>query len=99
MTEKREIQPGELDKLKNEQLRGSRAEHAYEEFIRPFIEEKQQILFAAFNDLPMTAEKELMEVKRMLYAVNSLDDEIVSIINTGKMASKLLTESENEVTH
>lgn len=96
---KREVEPGEVDKLKLEQLQGSRAEHAYEEFIKPFVDQKLELLFQAFNDLPLTAQEDLMEVKRMLYAVNALDDEIKSIITTGKMASKLLSESENEVTH
>lgn len=96
---KRVLQPGEVDKLKDEQLRGSRAEHAYEEFIKPFVEQKLQLLFQAFNELPLTAKDDLMEVKRMLYAVNALDDEIKSLITTGKMASKLLSESEEEVKH
>lgn len=96
---KREVQPGEVDKLKLEQLRGSQAEHAYMDFIQPFIQEKKAVLFEAFEALPLTAKEDLMEVKRMTYAINALDDEIRSIINTGKMASKLLSESENEVQH
>ena len=96
---KPKLEPGEIDKLKDEQLLGSRAEHAYEEFIKPFVENKRQVLFQAFRDLPLTAEIELMEVKRMMYAVNALDDEIKSVITTGRMASKTLSESENEVKH
>lgn len=83
-------------KLELERTTGQKAQHAYNDFISSFIEEKTKTLFLAFKDLPLTSEKELIEVKKMLYAIESLDDEINSIINTGKMASKILSEEENK---
>ena len=86
----------EEEKLQNEQLIGSKAKHAYEEFIYNFCKEKRDLLFQNFQALPLTAEREMMEVKRMLAAVDTLEDEIITIINTGKLATKQL---EKEVKH
>lgn len=87
----------QLDKLSLEQLRGGKAQRAYDEFIGPFIQEKKLVLFSSFCDLPLTAEHELMEVKRMMFAIETLEREINNVIETGKMAS--ITLNEQEVKH
>ena len=82
------------EKLQNEQLLGNRARIAYDQFIHQFIEEKRMSLFMAFSNLPLSDTENLMEVKRMLYAIDSLETEILSVIDTGKMASMSLNEEE-----
>lgn len=86
----------EEEQLTNEQVRGNAAEQSYERFIKVFVEQKRMLLFESFCALPLTAEAELMEVKRMLAAIDTLDTEIKSIILTGKMASETLNK---EVKH
>ena len=90
------MNPGQIDQLQNEQIIGGKAQHSYDQFIKGFIEEKRKVLFETFRALPLSAEQDIMEVKRMLYAVDTLDDEIQSVITTGKMASKTLSETEEE---
>jgi len=87
------------EKLQNEQIRGNAAQHAYDQFIKGFVESKREALFDAFRALPLTAEANLMEVKRMLYAVDTLEQDIITVIETGKMASLVLNENEEGVTH
>lgn len=75
------------EKLAEEQMIGNRAKHAYDNFIKQFCEEKRLVLFENFAALPLSDEVNVMEVKRMLYAIDALDDEIKNIIQTGHMAS------------
>lgn len=84
----------EEEQLNQEQVRGNAAQHAYDQFIKNFVEDKRQVLFDSFRALPLTAELELMEVKRMLYAVDTLETDIMTVIQTGKMASMALNKEE-----
>ena len=84
------------EKLQNEQLLGNNAQHAYNNFIKSFCDSKREALFDSFRQLPLTAELEMMEVKRMLAAVDTLESEVLTIIETGKLASMTL---EKEVKH
>ena len=71
----------DLDKLENEQIQGNKAKHAYDGFIKPFIEEKKQVLFEAFQDISVTELEQLTEIKRMLNTLEALDIEIKSILS------------------
>lgn len=84
----------QIEKLNKEQDRGRKANAAYKSFIKPYFDEKEKVLFEAFKNISISSEDELMAVKRMLYAVNNLHDEILSIINTGKMADETLSKIE-----
>lgn len=88
--------PEEREQLELEQSRGSRAQNAYDGYIQNFCEEKRAVLFDAFRNLPLTAEADLMEVKRMLYAVDQLEIDITQQIETGKMASQALNKEETQ---
>ena len=84
----------QTEQLSLEQLEGGKAQKAYDDFIGPFIEDKKQTLFQAFCDLPLSDTENLMEVKRMMFAVETLDTEIKTVIQTGEMASHTLNEQE-----
>lgn len=88
------ISTDQEEKLQNEQLLGNRAQIAYDQFIKSFVDEKRAILFDSFRALPLTEEESLMEVKRMLYAIDALETEILTVIDTGKMASMSLNKDE-----
>lgn len=88
--------PEQKEQLENEQVAGQKASHAYDHYIKDFCEQKRMSLFMAFSNLPLTAEVDIMETKRMLYAIDTLENEIVSQIDTGKMASKALTKEETK---
>jgi len=78
--------PDETHQLTQEQMRGDRAKRAYDEFIRPFVEEKMKVFFEAFGTCEPDDVKRLSEIRRMSMAVQALDDEIKSFITTGQMA-------------
>ena len=80
------------EQLDNEVRLSDKAKQAYKTFIEDFVEQKRFSLFAAFRELPLTAETELMEVKRMLFAVDQLESEVLTVMNTGKMAAITLAE-------
>lgn len=84
----------EADQLSLEQLVGGRAQVAYDDFIKDFCESKRMSLFTSFRDLALTDTENLMEVKRMLYAIDALETDINTVIETGKMASMTLNEQE-----
>jgi len=88
--------PEQKEQLENEQVIGTRANNAYEAYIKDFCEQKRMALFMAFSNLPLTAESEIMETKRMLYAIDTLENDIVSQIDTGKLASKSLNIEETQ---
>lgn len=92
----RKITEEQREQLENEQVLGRKAKSNYESYIKDFVTTKRQSLFMAFSELPLSAEKELMEVKRMLFAIDTLEAEIVSQIDTGRMATQVLEEAEPE---
>ena len=83
-------------RLEDEKLQGSRALHAYREFIEPFISEKRLVLFEAFQEVSVTDTDSLVEIKRQLISINALETEIKTIINTGKMAEKAIANEDNK---
>lgn len=84
----------EVDQLRQEQIVGARAERAYEEFIKHFINERRKELFNAFQVESVTNPDNLMEIKRMTMALSALEQEILTIIQTGQLASTSLKKME-----
>ncbi len=95
----RKITPEEREQFENEQVLGKKAQQIYDTYIQEFCTKKRTVLFMSFQELPLTAEKEMMEVKRMLYAIDTLEAEIIGQIETGKMASQVLDEAEKQEVH
>lgn len=79
---------------KIEIAKADKAKRSFDDFINPFIKEKRTVLFEAFQSISITDVDDLLEVKRQLMAIDALDDEIQTIINTGKMAMKSLADLE-----
>ena len=86
--------PEQQEQLENERIRGDTASHSYEGYIKNFCRLKRETLFMAFSEMPLTAEHELMEVKRMLFAIDTLEAEIISEIKTGELATISLNEAQ-----
>ena len=88
------MSPEQQEQLEREQFRGAAAERTYNGYIKDFCEQKRLVLFESFRNLPLTATDELMEVKRMLYAVDTLETEVLMEIKTGEMATQALSKLE-----
>jgi hypothetical protein len=86
----------ERSQLKGEVGKAHRAERAYSEFIKPFIEAKHKIYWAAFKSSDPENKERLAEIRRMTMAIDALDQEIQEFITTGKLAEiALAKEDEN----
>ena len=83
----------QANQLKDEQQLGNKAENAYNSFIKKYAEDKRVILFEAFQDASVLEPDNLITIKLQLKAIEGLDIEIKSIIDTGKMASKMLADA------
>jgi len=83
----------QIDQLEREQTNGNKASKAYENWVQPFIKAKKELLFQAFNDLPITATADLSEVKRMMQTLDAFENEMKQFIDTGKMAGLAISES------
>lgn len=84
-------------KYQDEVTRGRNARAAYEAFIKDFLEDRKIALFNNFaesNPLDPKGIEVMLETRRMLSAVKLLEQEILTIIQTGDMASKSLAEIE-----
>lgn len=75
-----------LDKLDDEIRLGGKAQRAYDEYILPFIVAKRQALFLNFCDAKNSDITTMQEAKRMNSVLDSLENQIMTDIDTGKMA-------------
>ena len=82
----------ELNQLDNEVTLGHKARIAYDSFIKPFVLSKRQDLFNNFCDIPMDQTELILETKRLIKVIDQLEEEILAVINTGKLAAKTLGE-------
>jgi len=85
-----------ISQLEREVAESSNAEKAYTSYIRPFIDEKRKVLFEAFMTISVEEPNKLMEIKRQQMVLEALNSEVVSKINTGKLARQQLEEMEND---
>jgi len=86
----------QLEQLEQEDRVGRAANNAYESFIGPFMTAKREDLFNVFQQISIEDTDLLQETKRQLLVLNSLDQEIKTIIETGKMASQQLANQPRE---
>lgn len=84
----------ENDKLKEESYLGSKAEMAYNTFIQSFVASKRQALFNNFCDASITDTEALLESKRLVKVIDQLEEEVLTIIETGKLARISLGEQD-----
>jgi len=82
----------EADQLEQEQIIGRRAENAYNLFIEAFVEQKKNQLIESFLECPISNVDLILEIKRTVYVLDTLNTEINTIIQTGKMASQSLNQ-------
>lgn len=83
-----------IEQLTHERAHGDRAQRAYNEFIKDFIQERKDVCFEAFKLTPILEVESILETKRLLMAIEALDGYIQEIINTGKLASTSLKNEE-----
>lgn len=80
----------EIAKLQSEVAKGDEYKRVFDSYIGPFIEAKKQVLFEAFQTIPVGNVEALKDVKLQLTAINSLQAHFEEFMNTGKLARKQL---------
>lgn len=78
------------NQLNDEITTGRNAQRAYDSFIKSFVLDKRAVLFTAFQDVSIVEAEALQEIKRQLIVLETLDQEILTIIETGDLAKKQL---------
>lgn len=86
----------EQERLEFERAVGEQKAIVWEEHIKPFFDAKKADLFIAFQNLSVSDNKGMTLVKLHSYALDSLEAEFKSYIETGKMADMTLSENEEK---
>ena len=81
--------------LREEIALANKATAAYNSFIKGFLEQRKKDLYTVFTELGNTDTEGLMEVKRMLYTLEVLENDISNIMITGSLARATIEEKEN----
>lgn len=81
-----------LDRLTGERTKGKRAELVYKNWVQPFTKSKREVLWEAFQVVSITDVDGILEIKRTLKAIDALDAEFKTFIESGKMASVSISE-------
>mgnify|MGYP003631644804 CR=1 FL=1 len=76
--------------LEIEAAKGDRYKHIYTDILEPFFNEKQQVLFDAFKTVNATDTDSLVAIKMQSTALESLQSEFETAIETGRMATHQL---------
>lgn len=80
----------EQAKLESEVAKGDEYQRVFQSYVGPFIEAKRQLLFEAFQEVPVSNVDQLKDIKLQLTAINSLEAHFQEFMNTGKLAKKQL---------
>lgn len=80
----------ERDRLEAEVALSHKARVAYDNFLEPFFASKRKTLFNNFCEASMSEVDTLLEAKRLVKVVDQMEEEILEIITTGKLAAKTL---------
>lgn len=87
MTDTTEFTDAQLSQLNQEIESGKRASKAYDIFLRQFIDDKREQLYQAFRDNSLEDINKLADIKRLDLALASIENEVFSVIETGRLAS------------
>lgn len=74
---------------------GLKARRAYESFIKGYVEDKMVSLFESFCEGSTVDINVLQECKRLVLVLKDMEQQVLTIIQTGELASKTLAEEEN----
>jgi hypothetical protein len=87
VTDTTEFTDAQLSQLNQEIESGKRASKAYDIFLRQFIDDKREQLYQAFRDNSLEDINKLADIKRLDLALASIENEVFSVIETGRLAS------------
>jgi len=74
--------------------KGTKAKHAYELYVREFIERVNSQIYENFTHCPLGDDTTILEIKRLHAALAALEQAVLSDIETGRMAELQLAKTE-----
>lgn len=77
---------------------GRKADIANRTFIQAFIDRKKEVLFENFCNAKAEDTATLVHAKQLVQILNDMENEIQTIITTGELAGKSLSNLEDEPT-
>ena len=80
----------EVAKLQAEVAKGDEYQRIFDSYVGPFIAEKKQVLFEAFQATPVGNVDSLKDIKLQLTAINSLEAHFKEFMTTGRLAKMSL---------
>lgn len=80
----------DVAKLQAEQSKGEEYQRVFDSYIKPFIEAKRQVLFDAFQEVPVGQVDVLKDIKLQLTAINALEAHFNEFMTTGELAKMQL---------
>lgn len=80
----------EIAKLQSEVAKGDEYQRIFDSYVCPFIAEKKQVLFEAFQATPVGNVEALKDIKLQLTAINSLEAHFKEFMTTGYLAKMSL---------
>lgn len=81
------MQPDKQAKLEDELAKARKAERAYDDFVKPFVDARLKLIFDEFSNAEQLDTERLAALHRMSITVRAFEAEIQAFITTGKMAA------------
>lgn len=72
--------------LELERAKGDEYKRVYDAYIKPFVDEKQKVLFEAFQNTSIANVDQLKDIKAQSTALNALSEHFKRFIETGEIA-------------
>ena len=85
-----------IEQLREEQHEAKVAKRLRNDFLGDFFQTKEAQILTLIKNLPLGAHDQLIEAHHQLKSLNSLQMEINSVINTGKMAEAEITKLDTQ---
>lgn len=79
--------------LRDEVVKAHRAEAAYKEFVKPFVDANKLSLISALENTDPVNFDSVREIHRMILVLNKFNDGMKEYVTTGKLARLALNES------
>lgn len=80
----------DVAKAQAEVAKGDEYKRVFDSYIGPFIEAKRQVLFDAFQEVPVGQVDVLKDIKLQLTAINALEAHFQEFMTTGELAKMQL---------
>lgn len=87
----------EKAKLQNEIEIAEKARVAFDHYFSPYFEKKEADLMAAFRSAPIGDREHLNNIHGLFKAIDAIKNDLLSSIETGKLAAMMIAADQEEI--